>query len=356
MSRFVSRLFGRGTAPKSVSVEIPTHVFRRIKEAVARSDTEEGGKFLGRIVDDGRGLRIQIETYIDSGPRANRSKTHIIPDTEYQEALFRVVESLDPEIDLVGSWHSHHCNGLTNLSSGDCQTYLECVNDTRYNSDVFFVLLVVGMNGSTLAAKSFLFVRGQPSGYVLRPKQVRETDHVYPFNNILEAAEHATMQSGNRFAGTAPASAVVIQPTGFTGTAPAGMALSQPNDTVEVTDALKSFRAEDNAWFSNNLPDFKITRARRSGSIVWSGRLTRGTRTLAVRYEHPQGGESPMVASMLIMDGTQAVGSYKIPLDDRRHAEIARLILEAFGTVEGREGRPGSTEGDDQHPAVDNYC
>jgi hypothetical protein len=120
----VLSLFGIGRADDrhsnpDISVEIFDTVIARISHAVSVSNREEGGKFVGKISQNRNHIKIRVETYIDSGPRVNNSVGHLMPDGEYQEAMFRVLEKFDQDINYLGSWHTHHCNGLAELSQGD---------------------------------------------------------------------------------------------------------------------------------------------------------------------------------------------------------------------------------------------
>jgi predicted Rossmann fold flavoprotein len=54
---------------------------------------------------------------------------------------------LDPGIRFIGSWHSHHCNGLRELSCGDERGYVETVNDPHYDGDLFLAMLIRGIRG-----------------------------------------------------------------------------------------------------------------------------------------------------------------------------------------------------------------
>lgn len=74
---------------------------------------------------------------IGSGPRAKASATSLHPDGEFQESVFRQIERAEPEIEHLGTWHSHHPNGLREFSDGDVRGYAATVADHRYNEDAF---------------------------------------------------------------------------------------------------------------------------------------------------------------------------------------------------------------------------
>ena len=119
-----------------IVIEFNKCVFDRIIKTISSSNVEEGGKLLGKIEYDTNRMVLQVESYIDSGTNIDHSSTHLHPDGEYQESVFRVVEQFDSNIEHIGTWHSHHCNGLKNLSSGDIQGYIKTVNNPNYNIDV----------------------------------------------------------------------------------------------------------------------------------------------------------------------------------------------------------------------------
>src|SRR5690349_16952098 len=105
-------------------------IFAHMLSAIAKHPgEEEGGKYIGYFFDPGRlsieGLKarrdchaILVTDFLPSGPNAVRTAVEFLPDGEYQEALFRKLEAQDPDIEHLGTWHTHHCNGLKTLSQG----------------------------------------------------------------------------------------------------------------------------------------------------------------------------------------------------------------------------------------------
>jgi hypothetical protein len=142
-------------------------------------NVEEGGKYVGyllpasdsRLRDYGFDPSAQvmvITDFLPSGPNATRSAVELQPDGEYQERLFRQVEKMDREIEHVGTWHSHHCNGLQTLSSGDLVGYLRTVNRAEYRLDYFLASLVTRLpQGASDQGwiDHYLFVRGDEEYY-----------------------------------------------------------------------------------------------------------------------------------------------------------------------------------------------
>ncbi len=136
---------------------------------------EEGGKYVGYLLQEGSsqlstlGLELNLPAlvvtdFLPSGPNAVRTDVELRPDGEYQDRLFRRLEQIDPEIEHLGTWHSHHCNGLQTLSDGDVSGYHRTVNKRAYRPDYFLALLVTRLPHSTDDVgwiDHFLFARGQ---------------------------------------------------------------------------------------------------------------------------------------------------------------------------------------------------
>jgi hypothetical protein len=152
---------------------------RRVREYIAAELTksphvEEGGKYVGYLLPEGSSqlgaLRLDhdrpalvVTDFLPSGPMAVRTAVELLPDGEYQERLFRQLEQVDPEIEHVGTWHSHHCNGLQTLSGGDVDGYHRTVNKRAYRLDYFLASLVKRLPRDADDVNwidHFLFVRG----------------------------------------------------------------------------------------------------------------------------------------------------------------------------------------------------
>jgi hypothetical protein len=79
-------------------------------------------------------------------------------------------EQLDPDIEHVGTWHSHHCNGLKTLSGGDVDGYFATVNKKAYRLQYFVASLVKHVPKDPMSEDwidHFLFVRGDEAFYHL---------------------------------------------------------------------------------------------------------------------------------------------------------------------------------------------
>jgi hypothetical protein len=147
------------------------HILREIRR---HPNVEEGGKYLGYLLAPGRpfargfetrttGRTVLITKFLPSGPNATRTAVEFLPDGEYQERVFRQLEKQDPEIEHVGTWHTHHCNGLKTLSGGDVEGYFRTVNKPAYRPDFFVASLVTRIPAAPEERgwiEHFLFVRG----------------------------------------------------------------------------------------------------------------------------------------------------------------------------------------------------
>lgn len=124
-----------------------------ITELGKNPQVEEGGKHIGYLLEAGDpalmvlGLEANtpamvVTDFLPSGPNAIRTAVELQPDGEYQERLFRRLEQMDSAIEHVGTWHSHHCNGLQTLSPGDISGYFRTVNKRQYRPNYFLASLV----------------------------------------------------------------------------------------------------------------------------------------------------------------------------------------------------------------------
>lgn len=170
--------------PKRRQLQMQVGLDRRVfsyisAELLKNLQVEEGGKYVGHLLaaSDSRlhGLGFEpnapamlITDFLPSGPNATRTAVELQPDGEYQERLFRELERMDHEIEHVGTWHSHHCNGLQTLSSGDVEGYLRTVNRAEYRPDNFLASLVTRLPRDPSDQDwidHYLFVRGSDNYY-----------------------------------------------------------------------------------------------------------------------------------------------------------------------------------------------
>jgi hypothetical protein len=125
---------------------------------------------LGFIEGDQESTRIVLTDFLPGGPNAKRTQVEFLPDGDFHERLFRQAERLDSRVEHLGSWHSHHCNGLGTLSEGDIAGYLKTVNKTQYRQDFFVASLVTRIPRSIEERdwlQHFLFARADDQFYRL---------------------------------------------------------------------------------------------------------------------------------------------------------------------------------------------
>lgn len=153
------------------------------------SHKEEGGKLIGKIIETENEYVLQIDSFLDSGPNIDHSSTHIYPDGPYQESLFRICESFDPEIEHLGSWHSHHCNGLPELSHGDISGYRKNVNNKDYNLDIFLAILIPKLSDDYHDYRFYVFFRNKIKHFEIDPKDVQIINEEFELEKMLENIE-----------------------------------------------------------------------------------------------------------------------------------------------------------------------
>lgn len=147
---------------------------------------ETGGKFLGYIVAPGseppaspygreisntwrkladRGHCLLLVGSISPGPRSERTATSLIPDGEFQTGVFRALESHEPSLEHLGTWHSHHPNGLPEFSPGDLAHYRSVIMDQNYEPDFFVAALCNDRSG---LARGMVEIFGRHGGLQAR--------------------------------------------------------------------------------------------------------------------------------------------------------------------------------------------
>ena len=155
---------------------------------------ETGGRVIGTFREDGGKLALHITGMIESGPQAKRTAVSFFQDGEYQERIFRKIESSHPEIEHLGNWHTHHVNGLATLSGGDIDTYRRTVNHHNHNTPFFYALLVVAKRRTTdplhrYSVKHYIFRRDDERFYEVpqRLVEIVDTPLLWPAESV-----HAT--------------------------------------------------------------------------------------------------------------------------------------------------------------------
>lgn len=159
-----------------VTVAIPQNILTGIFDECDRHDAcETGGRVLGFYRSTGDDLQIDVCALIGPGPNARRTRTSFFQDGEYQERLFRGVEKYHPKIAHLGNWHTHHCNGLEVLSSGDSETYHRLVNHKNHAQNFFYALLVTRKTPNQVkryTVKHYILFRGDGTIYEIPAEQV----------------------------------------------------------------------------------------------------------------------------------------------------------------------------------------
>jgi hypothetical protein len=162
-----------------VQISICKGVLEAIFDECDKYDAQEtGGRIIGYYKYEDETLNIQACGLIGSGPNARRSPVSFFQDGNHQEFIFRKIEAEHPDIEHLGNWHTHHVNGLDNLSSGDVDTYKKIVNHEKHNTDFFYALLIVAKNQSLFnreryKVKHFLFKREESVFYEVPKSKVK---------------------------------------------------------------------------------------------------------------------------------------------------------------------------------------
>src|SRR5438876_4171098 len=116
---------------------------------------ETGGRVVGTFLENRGKIDIHVTGIIEAGPQARRSAVSFFQDGEYQEQVFRKIEDHHPEIEHLGNWHTHHVNGLQDLSGGDIETYYRTVNHRNQHTPFFYALLVTAKHRSPDPLRSY---------------------------------------------------------------------------------------------------------------------------------------------------------------------------------------------------------
>lgn len=124
----------------TVRLIIREGVLARVQSDCLRNPTAEiGGRWFGYYIaydDDEQRSRLPDEIaelegdlhviidYIPTGPNPDSvSEVELQPDRKYQMWAFDKLKSIDPDVEVLGSWHSHIPNGLERFSGIDHRSY-----------------------------------------------------------------------------------------------------------------------------------------------------------------------------------------------------------------------------------------
>jgi hypothetical protein len=177
--------------PSGVRVKFDQRVFDYILHELQRHPgVEEGGKYIG-LINPHSALsgtcELAIVDFLPGGPRATRTAVEFMPDGDFQEELFRRAERRDEAIEHLGTWHSHHCNGLRHLSSGDIHGYFRTVNKAAYRPSVFIASLVKEIPTHSRDRHwidHFLFVKGEHDRFYRITDDIEITDAPSKFTDL----------------------------------------------------------------------------------------------------------------------------------------------------------------------------
>jgi hypothetical protein len=147
----------------SVSLDVLNSMISRAREY---PHDEEGGILVGHIdYDSWNPLgsfrkplpSVQVLDFIPSGPRTTRSSVSLYSDLEFQEYEFDRLSELDSQVKHLGSWHSHHCNGVSQLSQGDLRTYFNIVESPHHAHDYYVAILLHRVPWNSLKSADDIF-------------------------------------------------------------------------------------------------------------------------------------------------------------------------------------------------------
>lgn len=295
------------------SVEIYKSVSDRIFKNVSMSKIEEGGKFLGNIYEQGNQIIVKVYSYVDAGPNVDNSSSHLFPDGEHQENLFRIIEGYDPNIEHIGSWHSHHCNRLKELSKSDIEGYIETVNARSYNLNWFFVMLVTHVYDQGFEALYYIFHRKKQGYYSIPSDQIKFSAGEYFGENMLKEVERLTYAYRNQ----------AKRDERNTNTLPSNL------------DMEDKIRADDNNWLKRTYPNVQAIRNKKDGRVSWRWVISVKHMSMEVTYKYVFSDYGNLErAALSIKYNSNEILNDEIDLDNFRYQKIMSHIEKAKNLLE----------------------
>lgn len=285
-----------------VVVRVNEEVLTRIHHLLANSNIEEGGKLVGYITYE-RKIEVTITSYLDSGPLAQKSVTHIIPDGNYQDDLFQILLKWDQQVEHVGSWHSHHCNGYPTLSKGDIEGYLHNVNNSNYNANIFVALLIKSVGRNSMDYDIFIFMRNSPSYYVIPKSTIQVVKIKSRLNELLSICEALTLDTKQ--------SPISPYNQGKRG-----------QQTYAIADNQSMLLLQDKEWISEHFPSATLMRSHSTGILSWKWFMMAHDSTFEIRYTY----DSANSATLRKKHGNYLVEQATIALDSNRHSVINNFL------------------------------
>lgn len=190
----------RSEKTSNISIKIHIDVIDRMKNIVSISNVEEGGKLIGFIThDENDNYSYNVISYLDSGVLVDNSSIHIIPSGKYQRNLYNLITSeVDYSYEHMGTWHSHHCNGLNTLSKGDIDGYYDIVNREEYTPLYFIAILLINIKDD-IDFKVYLFQKGEEKfNEIPKEKIIIEKTVDNKLNSVLQKIEVANFSERNK--------------------------------------------------------------------------------------------------------------------------------------------------------------
>ena len=242
-------------------ISIARGALETIFDECDRYDVDEtGGRLIGTYHHSRGRYEIQVKGILDSWAKGNAIADQLLSRWRLSGKYVPGDRSCHPEIEHLGSWHTHHVNGYPTLSGGDKTTYFKTVNHEKHNTDFFYALLVVSKNrrgNPRYAVKHFILRRDDDTIYEIPDADITVVDSPA----LLPAAPGHESTSGR----------------------------SQPESTSLGTNLE---RAKDREFFSEFYPGLKPLLSKSVGAPYWKGALTLvdGSRADVVAMENADGG------------------------------------------------------------------
>jgi len=203
-------LTSSGISEIRIRTSLIPEIFKNLNPS---SLVEEGGILIGFLEknetsSDSEGerwkvsqSRLIVADQILSGPAARKTAGSLHSDLDFQASVFRKIESKEMNIQHLGSWHSHHCNGYQVLSNGDLESYSDMVNSPRHAHKYYFAILVTGIpkgKGRFTRSKPelreylefvkfYLLVRGQARFYSISNECLTFIDDIPNFSKMIQS-------------------------------------------------------------------------------------------------------------------------------------------------------------------------
>jgi len=176
-------------------------ILARIFSEINRTPTLEiGGRFFGKIGKDGS---LVVDDFIPTGPEPdNVSEVELLPDRRYQLWTLDKIRTIQSEIDLFGSWHSHIPNGLERFSRQDHRAYHMRLQPP-YPHPGMLCGLIHTMPSSVEEVRDNLLIAWFPAGEELgfhsfyQPQEVTWVDITVSqsINQLIHLTEHSQYQA-----------------------------------------------------------------------------------------------------------------------------------------------------------------